>query len=516
MRKMVTRCDIASQYGMNTRDLNIQTNMMQHSRTGSYQPMHVSPATHSRRPSEPMPSWLSRSPAPSPQPYKPVKISEPKFTRLGFGATVVRTPDDALRDTGVRITYQAKHKPRAPPLSPPTSPPLPPLPLPADDEERLLLGDTPRRQRTLSKRSSLKLPKSIALTHSSSSSEDPPSVPPLPSHIAASAQPPPFTPILIAEPSLPAANPEKLIVTLETCTHTYRTTLFTLTSRPSYLAKYFLSLYPPPPSPSPISISSVYSSQSGQLSPPSSVHIFLDRPSPPYAHILSYLRQPLRDPHSDSLPYQLQLHNYSSSPTILQSKLDTLIDVRDEAAYLNLDGLHRLCVEEIKNRYNSKQHLLIPHGQAQHTRGMSSCSVQSLHSLQASIYNLHPLQEKAEAEDPSPVSDIALNSNSTSSSISPPLNSISSPLPSSRPPGPAGPSPAAIAIRRRSKQALASAAAASAENIIPISKTPLTPQSFDSRPDHQFQQQQQLTQSLNRSRSSSRSRPSNTPTNGWI
>jgi hypothetical protein len=295
---------------------------MQHSRTGSYQPMHLPPATHTRRPSEPMPSWLSRTPAASPQPPKPVKISDPKAarpidllssstTRLGLGATVVRTPDDALRDTGVRITYQAekslKHKFRPTPKRLPSlsSPPLPPLPLAPPDEEAHLQGEsvitTPRppraapspvpdihRSPSLSKRSSLK-PKSIALTHSSSSSEDPPSVPPLPSHIAASTQPPHFSPILITEPSTAALNPEKVIITLETCTQTYRTTLSTLASRPSHLAKYLFSLYPPPPSPN--SIGSVYSSQSddgppvyklrGVVSLTSAAHIFLDRPSAP-------------------------------------------------------------------------------------------------------------------------------------------------------------------------------------------------------------------------------------------
>lgn len=292
---------------------------MKHS---SYQPMLIPTNSHARRPSDlTMPSWLSRSPTPLSRPPKSVKpISEPKFTatKLGLGATVVHTPDDALRDTGVRVNYRSDpHKPRAnskrvPPL---TSPPLPPLPLPEEDELRLLEADDvidisplrpPRppatdiqRVPSLSKRSSLKLPKAISVTHSSSS-EEPPSVPPLPSHIAASTQPPHFAPVLIAEPSKGGrgsvhVNPDKVIVSLETCSQTFRTTLSTLTSRPSHLAKYLSSLYAPPPSPNPISpafssSSSLYSTQSDDpnvckhpLPPPliSTVHIFLDRPSAP-------------------------------------------------------------------------------------------------------------------------------------------------------------------------------------------------------------------------------------------
>ena len=271
-----------------------------------------------------------------------------------------------------------------------------------------------------------------------------------------------------------------------------------------------------------------------------------------YIHILSYLRQPLIDSQSEFLPYALQLHNYTSStvqassPSILQSRLDTLIEVRDEAAYLSLETLHKLCVEEIKNRYNPKQMMMVQmlqQGQG-HIRGLSSSS---LHSLHASIYNLHTLQEKNEAEmEGSPsamsVSDSILinSSNSTASSIGQ-GQAHSQPAPAPSPAlsprpfspgfhGPAGPSPAAIAIRRRSRQTLAASAAVAAaaaavgvpplaENMVPLSRTPPTPQSLDGQ--GQLQQQQQIghahsqSQSRspnNRSRSNSRSRPPAT----WI
>ncbi|KAJ3513278.1 hypothetical protein NLJ89_g3037 [Agrocybe chaxingu] len=111
--------------------------------------------------------WLSRSSTQAPStayaPTKPIKVSEPKPVRkidsltppqrsgtLGEGATIVRTPDEALRETGVRLTLDKdksapttsrssvdkkerstkppKLRPVSPatheePISPPTSPP---------------------------------------------------------------------------------------------------------------------------------------------------------------------------------------------------------------------------------------------------------------------------------------------------------------------------------------------------------------------------------------------------------
>ncbi|KAJ3513273.1 hypothetical protein NLJ89_g3038 [Agrocybe chaxingu] len=113
----------------------------------------------------------------------------------------------------------------------------------------------------------------------------------------------------------------------------------------------------------------------------SNIHIFLDRSSAPYAHILSYLRSPVIEGQPDSLPRALQF--LGSSPS--QSRLETLIEVRDEAAYLNLDGLYKLCVEEIRHRY----------GPRYHHRGNSSASI---HSLHASVYSLHTLLEKVETD----------------------------------------------------------------------------------------------------------------------
>lgn len=242
--------------------------------------------------------WLSR---------KDSKASPERNGNLQ-GATIVRTPEDALRETNVRITFDAKAPAPAPasapqsPPSPPTSPPLPPLPMPEEDEAELL-DETPRRppkphravpatpSPTPSASSSLR---PSLKSRSSTAVEDPPHVPPVPSHIPLSTPVPPFTPILVSPPPGPDADLSKIIVTLETCTSTYKSTLATLCSRPSFLADYLTSLTKPRTG---SQASSVYSTASadvetyrnhlasqGLLPAPSSstsLHIFLDRPSAP-------------------------------------------------------------------------------------------------------------------------------------------------------------------------------------------------------------------------------------------
>jgi hypothetical protein len=120
----------------------------------------------------------------------------------------------------------------------------------------------------------------------------------------------------------------------------------------------------------------------GLLPHSSNIHLFLDRPSLPYIHILSYLRSPVVEGQPDSLPRPLQLINSSS----VQTRLDNLIEVRDEASFLGLEDLQKLCTEEIRMRYGPKLH----------TRGISAGS--SVHSLNASVYSLRTLSEHSEMD----------------------------------------------------------------------------------------------------------------------
>ena len=281
--------------------------------------------------------WLARTTTQSPSPAasyaasKPVRISEPKLVRsidilssprtgaLGSGAIVVRTPDEALRETGVRVTYDptdnkkeqdvkpvddkevtsGSTKPSADePLSPPTSPPLPPLPLPDAAEQNILAQDSanipPRPTRapplaptpqSLSRRSSLKA-RLVQV------SQDAPAVPEVPPHFAASTQPPPFTAVLMSDPPSVKVDSSMTVVTLETCTMTYRTTANTIYSRPSHLSDFISSLYDQCEPKS--AASSVYSMTSedktayhhhltsqGLFPRSATIHIFLDRPSAP-------------------------------------------------------------------------------------------------------------------------------------------------------------------------------------------------------------------------------------------
>ena len=71
-----------------------------------------------------------------------------------------------------------------------------------------------------------------------------------------------------------------------------------------------------------------------------------------------------------------------------ESQLENLIEVRDEAAFLNLEGLHKLCVDEIRLRYGPKFH----------ARENSSSSRLSIQSLQASVHSLHTVLERVETD----------------------------------------------------------------------------------------------------------------------
>lgn len=294
-------------------------------------------ANSPRRPSTSNPMhWLSRSPTTqsTPSPPKPVKISEPRRVAskprngtLGAGATVVRTPEEALRETNIRLSPEPSDKrdsapraslekrekratsqvrksdtPATEPISPPTSPPLPPLPL-SDAEEDTLVSEgesssgrkSPRRPnrpppplpigQSNSRRSSIK-------GRTMSTAEDAPSVPPLPLHIVASTQPQPFQALLVSEAPSMIMDPSKLIVTLETCSAAYKTTLLTIQSRPSHLSTYLSSLFHNSDAGS--TTSSRYSAETDDLAmynrhltsqgflPPSlNIHIFLDRASAP-------------------------------------------------------------------------------------------------------------------------------------------------------------------------------------------------------------------------------------------
>ncbi|KAG6917912.1 hypothetical protein DXG01_000521 [Tephrocybe rancida] len=379
---------------------------------------------------------------------------------LGSGATVVRTPDEALRETGVRLTYDRKANSRSPsprgeqsrssagseigpsaisekaspaaseralsaasfpsPVSSgseelsPASPQLPPLPmLEAEAEEKAYpeaLRQPPRPARAppsalpVSLRPSLKPRPSLQ-------AEDTTHVPPLPAHLSASPPPPPFRPVLVSEVPNGLVDPSKIIVTLETSTAAHKTTLETLKSRPSNLTTYLSSLFPPKRA----SVSSsVYSNASDDMSayryhltsqgllPPTSfsVHLFLDRPSTPYTHVFNYLRAAPGSPDTpETLPRSIQM-----LPS--HQRLEGLLELRDEAAYLGLENLHKLCMDEIRMR----------HGPRLHSRGHSSSTLAQ--SLQASVYSLHSLMERVDSDmQPSPRDSHSSDSKSSKGSV---------------------------------------------------------------------------------------------------
>ena len=388
--------------------------------------------------------WLSRGYSPS----KPTRVAEPKLVRsvdvllassrtgiLGEGAIVVRTPEEALKDTRVRLSPSSadtsnarlvrskkpskKHDVYFSSLQ---SPPLPPLPLPGDEETQFLSGSEdhpppPTRAAPLppseypeecSAGGTLAQAPIAGQIISRPCSEEELAIPPILFGVRSTSPPPPFRPILLSEPPTGHVDAHNTIVALETSTETYKTSLSTLLSQPSLLSDYVRSLLPRSRSRS--DASSVYSTDSdnsdGQVksySPPCRINIFLDRPSAPYvltmrlslldltlrdsyATILSYLRSSSSsNPNRAMLPMTVQLvHNYT------QERLEALLELRDEAAFLKLVELHGLCEDELRSRQGTV--LFNKH------YSDDSGTLGSMRSQQASVYSLHTVPERVESD----------------------------------------------------------------------------------------------------------------------
>jgi hypothetical protein len=300
-------------------------------------PVNPSPMpTHSRRPSVTNAmSWLTRTAANTSStklhtPSKPVRISEPKFANsldalvnprsgpLGSGATVVKTPQEALSGTTVHLTHKGvdhsveeeddddestysedDEKPIILPASP-TSPPLPPLPVSPTRTSMISqsLPDLPLRESVVSVQPK---PPPIFIPAPSAILKKPASPPSsiVPACLTASPPQQPFEAVLVS-PVPVCTFDAKIIVSLETDTITHRTTLGTLTSRPSHLSNYLTSLLPSnrdsdmgsdsgdaPSTPDFNSIFRNHLASSGLIAPSAfSIHVFLDRPSTSYVFSL--------------------------------------------------------------------------------------------------------------------------------------------------------------------------------------------------------------------------------------
>ncbi|KZT62226.1 hypothetical protein CALCODRAFT_490431 [Calocera cornea HHB12733] len=323
-------------------------------------------------------AWLSRSPTTPSRPASPTHSS-----------SSARSPKSSKSPKSPRA--KPKSTVATPPASPPTtSTALPPLPSskPTRDEspkpavrskeyeqalmdpevytgtvsraklvnvrnpDRMSPGSVPSRSKASGSPPQLQIrtgPKMTATPRRSSLKRSAHDIPPSPSFPPSAIAPfnrlvgeqstlPPFDPQLLAGPPPPGTYSKNSLVTLETSSMTMRTTIDTLTSRPSLLAQYILSLCPSPPSGPPKVPSEV-------------IHIFLDRPSPPYHIILSYLRLP-RSSHNDlpALPRAVQLPSRSQTTSMIGvSKLEALLDLRDEACWLGLEELEAMCETELRN-----------------------------------------------------------------------------------------------------------------------------------------------------------------------
>lgn len=305
-----------------------------------------------RRPSLSSPmSWLTRSSSMSSHSH-PIRISHKKSSTLGSirhetlgsGVTIVRTPQEALAGTGISVEYSSDleneygQDPESSPLAkdherqghddegdedeegethsepadshaeqsetpsvpPAYSPPRSSLPLskstpslPLKDSQSSRPTRAPPPPPSVSDNSTMLTQKKLPPPPLSSLF---PAVPPLHAPLPNPSSPPPFDCVLLSPVPPSAIDFSKVLVTLETCTATHRTTFGTLTSRPSRLANYLKSLFSDadedldPEVALPISpaengsFNSIFHNHlasSGLLSPSAfNIHIFLDRASP--------------------------------------------------------------------------------------------------------------------------------------------------------------------------------------------------------------------------------------------
>ncbi|TDL29727.1 hypothetical protein BD410DRAFT_833987 [Rickenella mellea] len=380
----------------------------------SWRPKHMLSA--SRSSAQPHPSSLS---------HDPLEISEPSSTiegfnnapiqrmgKLGAGATVVRTPQEALAGSVIvisntnttsstntkRKSYETTGSRDSEKPFPPQSPPLPPIPMIPETEPTKAY----RHVRNVSASASASASTSAAQIplpptpnaspqratlkiRSPQPEETFPPVPPVPAFLTSAPPQPPFEALLLS--SLPSdlhqLDPRKVLVSLETSTETHKTTLATITSRQSHLSKYVASLVmstrenegdddeksfysqrteverdgdPDDDSQETDADSAVNSifrnhlvsaglipvrhSTRRRTDAKAHLHIFLDRPSEPYSFLLKYLRTPPSS--SSTRSSQLPFLRIPSS-----TRIDALLDLRDEALYLGLIDLHKLCLDEL-------------------------------------------------------------------------------------------------------------------------------------------------------------------------
>ena len=116
-----------------------------------------------------------------------------------------------------------------------------------------------------------------------------------------------------------------------------------------------------------------------------------------YTHILSYLRTPTSPDQPGVLPRAVRLsHNYRSART------ETLLELRDEASFLNLQELSKLCTEEL-DKYtpvtsSSKSTTSVTSGSVRSSKRPSITHAQSHHQLglrakDLSTHSVHRLTE---------------------------------------------------------------------------------------------------------------------------
>jgi hypothetical protein len=119
-----------------------------------------------------------------------------------------------------------------------------------------------------------------------------------------------------------------------------------------------------------------------------------------YAHVLTYLRSPTASP--ATLPRAAQLTTTSSS------RLEALLELRDEAVFLGLDELAKLCADELAARHRARAASRMSHARTGSGASESAHSRTPSHDSTRTLVMASPVEHERADADSSYESDVGM------------------------------------------------------------------------------------------------------------
>jgi hypothetical protein len=148
-----------------------------------------------------------------------------------------------------------------------------------------------------------------------------------------------------------------------------------------------------------------------------------------YAHVLTYLRSPTTSP--ATLPRAAQLTTTSSS------RLEALLELRDEAVFLGLDELAKLCADELAARHRARAASRMSHARTGSGASESAHSRTPSHDSTRTLVMASPVEHERADADSSYESDAGMAAHpAAAAALSSPTRAPAGALADVRHPGP--------------------------------------------------------------------------------